>query len=305
LAIRNRVRAEPALDSIRELTVNNKFAALPRSPLQIAAAQAQPVCGDVTANIMKTVELTGLAADRGAQLVVFPEKFLSGYEPGLIAGDPAQYAFELADARLDPIREICRRRGIAAIVGAATRGADGLHISSLVFDCRGEDAKPYHKQYLYRSETEVYRPGTQGCMLELDGWRLALGVCYDSGFPEHARMAAVNGAHAYLVSGLFSVKSGYHQSRIWFPARAFDNTMYVLLSNHVGMTGGWDTCGASAIWSPYGDVIEEASREREEVIVARLDPAVLADVRERETALADFVAHGDMAADNVAVLRLD
>ncbi|MFM0525214.1 carbon-nitrogen hydrolase family protein [Paraburkholderia strydomiana] len=285
--------------------MNNKLASLPRVPLQIAAAQAQPVCGDVTANIAKTVELTGHAADRGARLVVFPEKFLSGYEPGLIAGDPSEYAFGQSDSRLDPIREACRRHAIAAIVGAATRDADGLHISSLVFDRRGEDVEPYHKQYLYKSEAEIYRAGTQGCMLELDGWRLALGVCYDSGFPEHARHAAVNGAHAYLVSGLFSVKSGYHQSRIWFPARAFDNTMYVLLSNHIGTTGGWDTCGASAIWSPYGDVIAEAGREREEVISALLDPAVLAEVRKRETALADFVAHVDAPALDHAIRRID
>ena len=285
--------------------MDNKLACLPRVPLQIAAAQAQPVCADVAANIAKTVELTGLAADRGARLVVFPEKFLSGYEPGLIAGDPTQYAFAAADSRLDPIREVCSRRGIAAIVGAATRGDQGLHISSLVFDRRGEDVEPYHKQYLYKSEAEIYRAGMRGCMLELDGWRLALGVCYDSGFPEHARLAAVNGAHAYLVSGLFSVKSGYHQSRIWLPARAFDNTLYVLLSNHIGTTGGWDTCGASAIWSPYGDVIAEASREREEVITALLDPATLANVRERETALADFVAHGDAPAGDHAIRRID
>ena len=288
--------------------MNNKQAPLPQSPLRIAAAQAQPVCGDVTANIAKTVELTCVAADRGAKLVVFPEKFLSGYEPGLIAGDPAKYAFEDHDARLAPIREVCRQREIAVIVGAATRGIGGLgglHISSLVFNRSGELIEPYHKQHLYSSETKIYQPGTQGCMLEIEGWRLALGVCYDSGFPEHARSAAVNGAHAYLVSALFSLKTGYHQSRIWFPARAFDNTLYVLLSNHVGTTGGWETCGASAIWGPYGDVIEEASREREEVITALLDPAVLADVRERETVLTDFKAYGDETAGGYVVRRLD
>ena len=264
--------------------------------------------GDVTANIARTVELTNIAADRGAKLVVFPEKFLSGYEPDLIAGDPAKYAFDEHDARLEPIRQVCREREIAVIVGAATRGiggVDGLHISSLIFNRSGELIESYHKQHLYSGETKIYRPGTQGCMLEIDGWRLALGVCYDSGFPEHARNAAVNGAHAYLVSALFSVKTGYHQSRIWFPARAFDNTLYVLLSNHVGTTGGWETCGASAIWGPYGDVVSEASRDRAEVITALLDPAVLADVRERETMLADFKAHVAETTGEYVVHRLD
>ena len=288
--------------------MNNKQVSLPQAPLRIAAAQAQPVSGDVRANIARTVELTNIAADRGAKLVVFPEKFLSGYEPDLIAGDPAKYAFDEHDARLEPIREICREREIAVIVGAATRGignVDGLHISSLVFNRAGELIESYHKQHLYSGETKIYQAGLQGCMLEIDGWRLALGVCYDSGFPEHARNAAVNGAHAYLVSALFSVKTGYHQSRIWFPARAFDNTLYVLLSNHVGTTGGWETCGASAIWGPYGDVVTEASRDREEVITALLDPTVLADVRERETMLADFKAHVAETAGEYVVHRLD
>ncbi|CAE6696928.1 carbon-nitrogen hydrolase family protein [Paraburkholderia nemoris] len=288
--------------------MNNKQVSLPQAPLRIAAAQAQPVSGDVTANIARTVELTRIAADRGAKLVVFPEKFLSGYEPDLIAGDPVKYAFDEHDARLEPIRQVCREREIAVIVGAATRGiggVDGLHISSLIFNRSGELIEPYHKQHLYSGETKIYRPGTQGCMLEIDGWRLALGVCYDSGFPEHARNAAVNGAHAYLVSALFSVKTGYHQSRIWFPARAFDNTLYVLLSNHVGTTGGWETCGASAIWGPYGDVVSEASRDRAEVITALLDPAVLADVRERETMLADFKAHVAETTGEYVVHRLD
>lgn len=278
---------------------------LPQTSLCIAAAQAQPVSGDIAANVARTVELTALAADRGAKVVVFPEKFLSGYEPDLIAGDPAKYAFDAHDARLDPIRDICRRREIAVIVGAATRNASALHISSLLFDRSGNEIEPYHKQCLYSGETSIYTPGTQGCMLELDGWRLALGVCYDSGFPEHARRAALNGAHAYLVSALFSVKTGYHQSRIWFPARAFDNTLYVLLSNHVGMTGGWATCGASAIWGPYGDVVIEAGRERDEVITALLDPAVLADVRARETMLADFAARGDTPGGDYVVRCLD
>jgi predicted amidohydrolase len=293
-----------------EFALNHSQASLPQTSLRIAAAQAQPVSGDVAANIARTVELTDLAAGHGAKLVVFPEKFLSGYEPDLIANDPAKYAFDAHDPRLEPIRAICREREIAVIVGAATRdqGHPGaLHISSLIFNRSGDQIEPYHKQYLFSSESRIYQPGSQGCMLlELDGWRLAPSVCYDSGFPEHARLAAVNGAHAYLASALFSAKTGYHQSRIWFPARAFDNTIYVLLSNHVGTTGGWAACGASAIWNPYGDVIAQAGRDRDEVITGLLDPEVLADIRERETVLADFNARVEApAAGRCVVQSLD
>ncbi|MFL9966802.1 carbon-nitrogen hydrolase family protein [Paraburkholderia sediminicola] len=290
--------------------MNHSQTSLPQTSLRIAAAQAQPVSGDVAANIARTVELTDLAAGLGAKLVVFPEKFLSGYEPDLIAGDPAKYAFDARDPRLEPIRAICRAREIAVIVGAATRdqrNPGALHISSLIFNRSGDQIEPYHKQYLFSSESRIYQPGSQGCMLlELDGWRLAPSVCYDSGFPEHARLAALNGAHAYLASALFSAKTGYHQSRIWLPARAFDNTMYVLLSNHVGTTGGWAACGASAIWNPYGDVVAQAGRDRDEVVTALLHSEVLADTRERETVLADFNARDEApATGRCMVQRLD
>lgn len=95
------------------------------------------------------------------------------------------------------------------------------------------------------------------------------------------------------------------KKRAWFPARAFDNTLYVLLSNHVGTTGGWPTCGASAIWNPYGDVAAQAGRNRDDVITALLDPAVLAAVHESETMLADFNVRGESPAGSYTVHRLD
>jgi 5-aminopentanamidase len=57
---------------------------LRQTSLRIAAAQAQPVAGNVIANIVRTVELTALAIAAGAKRVLFPGKFLSGCEPDLI-----------------------------------------------------------------------------------------------------------------------------------------------------------------------------------------------------------------------------
>lgn len=261
--------------------------AVPRTRLRIAAAQACPAAGDVVANVRTAA---GFVRAAGARVVVLPEKFLSGYEPDLIGSDPGRYAVHARDSRLDPIAEACRDTGTVAVVGAATRSGGELFISSLVFGADGTVLTRYDKQFLFGSERKLFSPGAAGCTLEVDGWHLGLGICYDSGFPEHARAAATDGAHAYLVSALFSVGNGFHESRTWLPARALDNTVYVLLANHTGTTGGWAACGGSAVWGPDGRLLAQAGPGDTTVVTADLDPDRLAAARSAEPLLADLTA---------------
>ncbi|WP_416520328.1 carbon-nitrogen hydrolase family protein [Streptomyces achromogenes] len=274
---------------------------LPSRPLRIAAAQAQAEAGDVDANAATVAAMVHDAARAGARLVVFPEKFLSGYEPDLVRSDPRRCAVRSGDPRLAPIADACRETGTVAVVGAAFHAQDDLYVSALVIDANGELAARYDKQHLFTSEHEIYRAGAAGCTLELEGWRLGLGICYDSGFPEHARAAALDGCHAYVVGALFGVGNGYHESRTWFPARALDNTCYTVLANHIGTTGGWNACGSSAIWGPDGRPLAEAAVDRPELITADLAPEVLRAVRASEPMLSDL---GDTTAHSRTRLRL-
>jgi predicted amidohydrolase len=253
----------------------------PAAPLRIAAAQSAVVPGDVEANAAQAAALIRQAAAAGVRLVVFAEKFLTGYEPELIAADPLRHAVTEDDPRLAPIAEACRSTGTAAVLGAATRDADSrvLRISALVFGPDGALVTRYDKQHLFGAEPRIFAPGEAGCTVELDGWRLGLGICYDSGFPEHARTAALDGCHAYLVGALFGTGNGRTQRAVWFPARALDNTMYVLLANHIGSTGGLDACGGSAVWGPGGHLLADAEQTTAGLAIADLDPAVLREVR--------------------------
>ncbi|MGW3493773.1 carbon-nitrogen hydrolase family protein [Streptomyces sp. NPDC001020] len=261
---------------------------LPSRPLRIAAAQAQAEAGDVKANVATVAAMVHDAARAEARLVVFPEKFLSGYEPDLIQADPHRYAVQPGDPRLDPIADACRETGTVAVVGAAFHDQGDLYVSALVIDTNGEPVTRYDKQNLFKSERKIYREGAAGCTLQLEDWRLGLGICYDSGFPEHARAAALDGCHAYVVGGLFSIGNGYHESRTWFPARALDNTCYAVLANHIGTTGGWNACGSSAIWGPDGRPLAEAGAEQPELITANLDPQALLTARDSEPMLRDL-----------------
>lgn len=131
--------------------------------------------GDIPANVAQAADLIREAARAGARLVLFAEKFLSGYEPELIRTDPGKYPVGLGDPRLAPIAEACRETGTAAIVGAAVQDGADLRISALVLGPDGGFVTRYDKQHLFKSEREHYRPGTAGCTVEPDGWHTCGG----------------------------------------------------------------------------------------------------------------------------------
>jgi predicted amidohydrolase len=133
--------------------------------LRIATAQACPEPSDIVANTATAAMVREAAQHSGAQVVVFPEKFLTGYEPDLIRADPERCAVQAAgDERLDPLLTACRDTGTVAIVGTAVHDSGELTVSALVLDSDGTWTTRYDKQMLFRTERDVYRPGDRGAL---------------------------------------------------------------------------------------------------------------------------------------------
>lgn len=244
----------------------------PKSTLRIALAQVTSKDGNISENINKAVKVIKNAAKEGAKVVVFPEKFLTGYVPELVETNIEKYTILKNDSRLEPIHNACRENKIYAIVGAPLRDNENVFVSSIIIDECGKEIGLYNKTHLFHTEKSLFKSDEKMYMLEIDDWKIGLGICYDSGFPEHARALAKAGCHMYLVSALFSKGNGYSESRIWFPARALDNTIYTAMCNYVGKTGIWDTCGSSGVWNPLGKLVKEASSDEEEILIVDLDP---------------------------------
>lgn len=268
--------------------------ALPAAPLTIAAGQASCAALDIPANVAAAAALVRRAADQGAQLLVLPELFLTGYELSGIVADVRTYPLSPTDPRLDPLSTACADTRTAVVAGAPSRAPESgeLYISALVLGRDGRFVAQYDKQHPTATERLAgVSPGRSGCTLSLDGWRLGLGICSDSAYPEHARAAALDGCHAYLVGAMFDQGHGAHRRATIFPARAMDNTSYVLLANHSGPSGPYHGCGHSAVWNPDGTVLVDAGRTDPGTATARLDPAVLARTRAEEPVLVDPSLH--------------
>jgi len=268
--------------------VTTPIHALPASALTASVAQAALAPLDVAANTATAAGLVRRAADEGAQLLLLSELFLTGYDLGGIVADSDRLTIAADDPRLDPLAKACADTGATVVVGAPVRDADtgSLHIAALVIDGTGRLAAVYRKQFATPTERAAgFSAGPAGCTVQLGDWRLGLGICWDSGFPEHARAAALDGAHAYLVGALFGTGSGAHQRRTLFPARALDNTVYTLLANHIGPSGPYVGCGGSAVWAPDGRLLADAGEADPGLVTVRLDPAALARTRAEEPVL--------------------
>src|SRR5579862_9914925 len=94
----------------------------------VAAAQTVPVRGDVDANVAQHVRLARLAAEERAEVLVFPELSLTGYELDLAAG----LAFSPSDPRLAPLAEAASAHAITLVAGGPVRIGSRLHIAAFV-----------------------------------------------------------------------------------------------------------------------------------------------------------------------------
>jgi len=136
-------------------------------------------------------------------------------------------------------------------------------------------------------ESDGTEPGSQPVVADIDGVRFGLTVCYDLRFPELYRTLALDGGATVLtVPSNFTLLTGMAHWELLLRARAVENQAFVLATGQHGYPGGLNkpSYGHSMIIDPWGTVLAQAP-DGDGVIVADLDMAALADIRERLPAL--------------------
>ncbi|MFD9500448.1 carbon-nitrogen hydrolase family protein [Streptomyces sp. NPDC060035] len=215
-----------------------------KKSLSIAVAQPRCTAHDVAANAVAHAEAVRAAE---ARVVVFPEMSLTGYEL-----DAAPIAPD--DERLAPIFAACAETGTLALVGAPVPGP---HIATLAVEGDGAYVA-YAKVHLHGSEVLRFVPG-EPAVVEVDGWRLGLAICRDTGIPEHAAKTAALGIDGYAAG---VIHADHEAELLDERARrvAADHGVWVATAAFAGPTGGgFDrTSGRSGIWSADGELIAQA-----------------------------------------------
>ena len=224
------------------------------------------------------------AAAQGADLIIFPELFLSGYNIG-------QTVQELAEPADGPAcrqaSQIARDANIAILYGYPEKLDTAVYNSALLIDRTGNTRANYRKTHLFGNyEKRFFQPGDALIMAQLEGLNIGILICYDVEFPEAVR--ALMQAGADLIAVPTALMKGYCRvAEHVVPARAYESEIYVAYVNRCGSEEDLTYCGRTCLVGPDGrDILRAGVAEK--LLIAGIDKKAIAQERETNPILKDL-----------------
>lgn len=235
-------------------------------------------------NLERATEAIASVAAQGAELVVFGEIYLNGYESGKFT--PRYAVAERADDPfVEPLIAAAREYGVYVIMGATTRKGPfpgDVFNSALVIGPEGL-VGVYNKAHVaafrvdderVAAEKAWWSPGFDLPVFDTALGRIGIEICYDVWFPEVARTLTLKGAE--LIVNVSASVSGFEES--WdhmLYVRSRENAVPYLHVSVVGTQRDFHMVGWSRLFSPLGDVLAELPHDEEAVTTVSLDRELL------------------------------
>lgn len=238
--------------------------------LTVAIHQLAGFTNAVQANLHQLRDSAAEAAEAGADLLILPELWLTGYNIG-------ERVHDLAETPDGPGREevarIARKEGVAVLYGYPEREGDAVYNAAQLIDAEGQSLANFRKAHLFGDqEKRLFYPGdTPLSVVEMKGVKLGILICYDVEFPEAVRSLCLQGADL-IVSPTALMAPYTIVSTHVVPTRAYENQCFVAYANRCGEEADLAYVGLSCICGPDGGDIVRAG-DSEEMVVATIDPA--------------------------------
>lgn len=268
--------------------------------LRIGAAQFEHRNGDTAYNLRRIRELTLEAVQHGAEIVSFHECCISAYT--FVQPYSHEQMLDLAEEVPDgpSVRElidISREAGVPVLAGLFERDGDRVFNT---YVCVTESGLLARFRKLHAFVNPHLSSGDEYVVFEWSGCKFGILICYDNNLPENVRMTALLGAEVifmpHVTGCLPSVMPGRglvdpalwnNRERDpvslrqeldgpkgrgwlmrWLPARAYENGVYAVFTNPIGLDNGQVRNGQSMILDPYGEIIAECRNLGDEVVTA-------------------------------------
>lgn len=232
--------------------------------MRILIHQAGARPGDRKANLAEVERVLGVAAAAGADLAVFPEMFITGYNVLDEVAQLAEPAGGLVEQRL---RDMAAGSGLGCIVGLPE--IEGQHVRNvaLCLDGDGEVLARHAKVRLFGNrERATFAAGTGFPTCTIAGRKVGIAICYDIEFPETARALARAGAEV-LVVPTANMTPYWDVPTTLVRSRALENGVAVAYANLCGFEGDMRFTGLSAVVAPDGRDLARAGTDAATLIV--------------------------------------
>ena len=238
-----------------------------------AAIQFNVKPGDVDANLAYVREALKRAAARGAQLVLLPEMWSSGFDYKNLN----QLSLRTA-AIVEELTALSRELRLV-IIGSMPEPNKNKVFNTIYVVDRGTIAGLYRKIHLFSllGEDKAFSGGDNWLLADTSIGKVGVIICYDLRFPELSRRLAIEGAEIICIPAQWPKPRQEHW-RTLLRARAIENQLFVVSCNACGVIGKLDFFGMSMIIDPKGEVLAEAGEEEREIF-STLDMQTISDWR--------------------------
>ena len=276
--------------------------------LKISTAQFEHKNADKRYNLSVIEKLSQKAAAEGSNVIAFHECSITGYT--FARHLSKEQMLELAEfipsgESILKLTEIASQNGIVILAGLFEKDEnDNLYKAYVCVDKNGLVAKfrklhPFINPYL--------APGDSYCVFELFGWKCGILICYDNNIIENVRATTLLGAdiifmpHVTMCTPSTRPGAGFVDPKLWanreadptslrlefdgmkgrgwlmkwLPARAYDNGIYAIFSNAIGMDDDQLKNGCSMIIDPFGDIVAECRLFEDSFVTATITPEKL------------------------------
>lgn len=276
--------------------------------LKASTAQFENKSGDKDYNLSVIDRLSAEAAIQGSQVVAFHECSITGYT--FARKLSKQQLLDISEPIPDGpsikrLQQISAKNNITILAGLFEKDeSDKIYKAYVCVDKTGLIAK-FRKLHPFINPNIT--PGNEYCVFDLHGWKCGILICYDNNIIENVRATTLLGAQIIFMPHVtmctpstrpgagfvdpalwhnrendptslrkeFDGLKGREWLMKWLPARAYDNAVYAIFSNPIGMDDDQLKNGCSMILDPFGDIITEARELNDQVVTATLVPEKL------------------------------
>ncbi|MCP4715320.1 MAG: carbon-nitrogen family hydrolase [Deltaproteobacteria bacterium] len=241
--------------------------------LTIALAQISVDSTDTESNLKKGAARIAEAAERGAELICFPEMWTTGFNWNRLTS--ATYSHTEAMQR---IAELAAEHRIWVSGSLALRSAAGrVTNTALLFSPEGKTICTYDKIHLFSvaQEDKYLEPGSRPTLIDAPWGPTGFAICYDLRFPELFRTYALQGTTLIICPAAFPLQRLSHWQTL-VQARAIENQLFMVAVNQVGLQrfGALDPIpmgGSSMLVDPWGTQVAAAAPDDEQLVVTTIE----------------------------------
>jgi N-carbamoylputrescine amidase len=259
-------------------------------------------------NLKKCLSWVREAANRGAEVISLPELYSSHYFCQSEDVDNFALAEPLYSTSFIAFSELAKELGVVIIVPFFEKRMAGIyHNSAYIIDTDGSEAGLYRKMHIpddpHFYEKFYFTPGDLGFKaFPTNKGKIGTLICWDQWFPEAARLTALQGAEVLFYPTAIGwhpmekEQYGENQHGAWMnvmKGHAVANGVYVAAANRIGLeqylpnTSGIEFWGSSFIVGPQGEILAQASHDKEEILIAEVDLDLQENVRQNWPFLRD------------------